>query len=135
MSEPTNKRLYNAVKTEAKAKYKRYPSLYASAWIVKEYKRRGGKYKGEKTKDGVDRWFKERWVQVIPFLKSGRVVECGEENRDTKACRPLKRVDADTPITMTELIKLHRKSDILEMARRKNKSMNRRVNWEKLEFY
>ena len=101
MSQPTNKRLYEAVKQEAKRKYKRYPSLYASAWIVKEYKKRGGKYKGEKPTGGVDRWFEEQWVQVIPFLKSGRVVECGEQTRATKACRPHKRVDKNTPITMT----------------------------------
>lgn len=44
-SEPTNKSLYARVKREAKSKYKVWPSAYASAWLTKEYKARGGKYK------------------------------------------------------------------------------------------
>lgn len=38
---PVNKNLYNKVKEEAKLKFKRWPSAYASGWLVKEYKRRG----------------------------------------------------------------------------------------------
>ena len=45
MATPTNKALYNRVKTEAKKKYTVWPSAYASAYVVKEYKKRGGKYK------------------------------------------------------------------------------------------
>jgi len=44
-NEPINKALYNRVKSEAKRKFDRWPSAYGSAWLVKEYKRRGGKYK------------------------------------------------------------------------------------------
>jgi len=43
-AKPKNKKLYEKVKTEAKKKYKIFPSAYASGWIVQEYKRRGGKY-------------------------------------------------------------------------------------------
>jgi len=42
---PTNKKLYSAVKASIKRKYKVYPSAYANAALVKEYKRRGGKYR------------------------------------------------------------------------------------------
>ena len=42
---PTNKTLYSKVKSEAKKKFKGWPSAYASGWLVKEYKRRGGKFK------------------------------------------------------------------------------------------
>ena len=42
---PTNKRLYPAVKSQVKRKFKVYPSAYANAFLVKEYKRRGGKYR------------------------------------------------------------------------------------------
>jgi hypothetical protein len=45
MATPTNKALYNRVKAEAKKKYKVWPSAYASGWLTKEYKKRGGKYK------------------------------------------------------------------------------------------
>ena len=45
-SVPTNQKLYSRIKSEAKAKFgDDYPSAYASAWIVREFKRRGGKYK------------------------------------------------------------------------------------------
>jgi hypothetical protein len=42
---PTDKDLYNRVKSEAKKKFDRWPSAYGSAWLVKEYKERGGGYK------------------------------------------------------------------------------------------
>lgn len=42
---PTNKKLYAAVKALTKRKFKVYPSAYANAFLVKEYKRRGGKYR------------------------------------------------------------------------------------------
>jgi hypothetical protein len=45
VNEPTNKRLYQRVKSDAKRKFKVWPSAYASGWLVKEYKRRGGGYR------------------------------------------------------------------------------------------
>jgi hypothetical protein len=44
-SKPTNPSLYSRVKAEAKKKFKVYPSAYANGWLVREYKKRGGKYK------------------------------------------------------------------------------------------
>ena len=41
---PINKKLYTTVKTQAKRKFKVWPSAYASGWLVKEYKRKGGRY-------------------------------------------------------------------------------------------
>jgi hypothetical protein len=41
---PKNPSLYARVKAEAKRKFKVYPSAYANAWLVREYKKRGGKY-------------------------------------------------------------------------------------------
>ena len=41
---PKNKALYARVKAEAKKKYKVWPSAYASGWLTKEYKKRGGTY-------------------------------------------------------------------------------------------
>ena len=45
---PTNPALYSRVKAAAKRKFDVYPSAYANAWLVREYKKRGGKYKGTK---------------------------------------------------------------------------------------
>ena len=44
-NKPTNKKLYERVKAAAKRKFKVYPSAYANAWLVREYKKRGGGYK------------------------------------------------------------------------------------------
>ena len=42
---PANPKLYANVKAAAKRKFKVYPSAYANAWLVREYKKRGGKYR------------------------------------------------------------------------------------------
>lgn len=49
---PTDSALYARVKAEAKAKFDVYPSAYANAWLVREYKKRGGGYRSEKADDG-----------------------------------------------------------------------------------
>ena len=49
---PVNKALYSRVKAEAKRKFKVYPSAYANAWLVREYKKRGGTYRTEAKKRG-----------------------------------------------------------------------------------
>tara|TARA_R100001086_G_scaffold141317_1_gene74198 strand:- start:210 stop:386 length:177 start_codon:yes stop_codon:yes gene_type:complete len=43
-SKPTNPALYARVKAEAKRKFKVFPSAYASGYIVRQYKARGGGY-------------------------------------------------------------------------------------------
>ena len=42
---PKNKALYSRVKAAAKRKFDVYPSAYANAWLVREYKKRGGGYR------------------------------------------------------------------------------------------
>ena len=51
-NKPTNPQLYSRVKAQAKKKFDRWPSAYGSAWLVKEYKRRGGGYRT--AKDGME---------------------------------------------------------------------------------
>ena len=41
---PTNPSLYAQVKSETKREFKVYPSAYANAYLVRTYKKRGGKY-------------------------------------------------------------------------------------------
>ena len=43
-SKPANPGLYSRVKAEAKRKFKKWPSAYGSAWLVRTYKSRGGTY-------------------------------------------------------------------------------------------
>jgi hypothetical protein len=139
MSSPTpkNTRLYNSVKKDAKKKFKHYPSLYASSWIVREYKKRGGKYLGKKpNKDtGTSKWYTEKWVQVESYLKTGKHVQCGSSEQSTKACRPLKRINASTPITISELLKIHSKNYLIKLARKKQKDMGGRVMWKTGNFF
>lgn len=42
---PTNKKLYAKIKAKTKRKFAVYPSAYANAYLVKEYKKAGGRYK------------------------------------------------------------------------------------------
>ena len=69
---PRDKDLYAKVKAAIKRKSKVYPSVYANAQLVKEYKRRYEKkhgstdaYEGKKnSKQGLPKWFKEQWVDL-----------------------------------------------------------------------
>ena len=101
-------------------------------WVQREYQRRGGKY----TKKGVGlkNWRREKWIQVLELLKEGNVVECGDDNKETKACRPTIRVNADTPITIQELLELHSVADIIQAAEKKNRDMDGRLYWKELRF-
>ena len=94
MPEPKNKKLYEKVKDEI---YKEYPkhSAYRSGLLVKEYKKRGGTYEGKENKSsGLNRWFKEKWVN-----------QRGETGYKYKndIYRPTVRVNKDTPTTHKEL--------------------------------
>ena len=44
-AKPTSPSLYARVKAEAKRKFDVYPSAYANAWLVRTYKKRGGRYR------------------------------------------------------------------------------------------
>ena len=48
---PTNSKLYARVKAAAKRKFAVYPSAYANAWLVREYKKRGGRYRRGQKKE------------------------------------------------------------------------------------
>ena len=93
---PTDKALYNTVKSEIKSKFDKWPSAYASAALVKEYKKRGGGYKS-KTNESLDTWFKEKWVDVSRKDKDGKHPECGRDDADKGAypkCTPKKKADS-----------------------------------------
>ena len=55
-SEPSNPKLYARVVQAAKDKFDVYPSAYANAWVVDEYKRRGGTYKSKKELGSDNFW-------------------------------------------------------------------------------
>lgn len=60
MAQPKNKSLYNKVKVLANKKFGFLSSAHKSSWIVREYKKRGGKYIGFKPKySGLKEWYKK----------------------------------------------------------------------------
>jgi len=129
-----NPKLYEKAKKEADKVYSRH-SAYKSMFISKKYKELGGKYKTTKKKSGsTDNWTKEEWIQVIPYLTKGEKIVCGLDNKKNKVCRPLKRINSNTPITIDELLKLHKKQDLIKLANRKLKDMDGRIFWKTLKF-
>lgn len=108
MAKPTSPNLYKKIKEEAKKKFSRFPSAYASAWIVKQYKSRGGKYNSKKAsskkkpKLGLSRWFAEKWIDVCELPK---VVPCGRSNGHYPYCRPYRKVSSKTPKSVKEFSK------------------------------
>ena len=118
-----NKELYRRVREHVKERVKSWPSAYASGQVVQEYKRAGGKYKGRKTEEGLDRWYREKWVNVCKKSGSGSgSAECGrKESKPSKYpyCRPSKRISKATPMTVSELKKKYGNEKLEKMCRKK----------------
>jgi hypothetical protein len=95
---PLNPQLYERAKREVYAQYKK-PSAYRSGALVKRYKELGGKY-GEtpKEKTPLSRWFKEEWKDI--------------GGKSYPVYRPTKRVTKDTPLTASEIDKVHAQKQI-----------------------
>lgn len=114
MPKPTNPALYAEVKALADKKFLAPTSAYKSAWIVSEYKKRGGLYHEDGAKHGLTQWFKEKWVDLERPKKNQSGYEpCGRPNAQKNTpgkypvCRPSKRVNASTPKTVAEIPKSH----------------------------
>jgi hypothetical protein len=108
MPTPKNTYLYATVKAEADRKFLAPTSAYKSAWIVAEYKRRGGVYIEDNAPRGLTRWFKEKWVDLERPSNDGKTHQpCGRRRATTKGtyplCRPSRRVSGSTPTTVAEL--------------------------------
>lgn len=110
MPVPVDPKLYAAVKAAADKKFLAPTSAYKSAWIVAEYKRRGGVYKEDGQVRGLTRWFKEKWVDLERPRADGKGYEaCGRPRATARGtyplCRPSRRVAEATPKTVAEIDK------------------------------
>uniref|UniRef100_A0A6C0E4H3 DUF5872 domain-containing protein n=1 Tax=viral metagenome TaxID=1070528 RepID=A0A6C0E4H3_9ZZZZ len=114
MPKPIDSKLYSKVKAEADKMFASNSGIYKSSWIVREYKKRGGKYDGSKPKSsGLKRWYKENWLDLNRPIKSksGKIVgyeKCGraDTNKDSyPLCRPSVKVSKKTPKTYKEISK------------------------------
>ena len=123
---PVDPALYAAVKREI---YKAHPkhSAYRSGMLVREYKRRGGRYAGGKlhSSTGLARWFKERWIDACEWQR-GRIKPCGRraaksQSREYPYCRPMVRVSSATPKTVDKMTP----AEIRRNCRTKHKGKDR----------
>jgi len=114
---PADAALYQRVKAAAKRKFPVYPSIYANSWLVAEYKRRGGKYacSPERTRGGLRKWYREKWVDLSRPLPGGGYEPCGREHVDRGSwrssypkCRPLSVALALTPAQVRSAVKRKR---------------------------
>jgi len=102
-----SKELHAEVKAAAQRKFKIYPSAYANAWMVREYKKRGGKFRN----DGLDKWFKEKWVRMS---SSGRILgPCGDRSKGEgkPKCLPAAKAMSLSPAERRRLVSRKRRED------------------------
>jgi len=112
MPEPANKRLYAKVKKEADQKFAKH-GAYKSAFVVREYKKRGGTYNGKKQPNqGLTKWFGDHWVDLCqPVRKNSKIVgyrQCGRTDAKINGlyptCRPIKVVEKMTQAQIKQAI-------------------------------
>jgi len=95
MAIPINKELYEKAKEIVYKQYSK-PSAYRSGALVKKYKELGGKYKDDDKKEKpLERWFSEKWMDVNP----------NKTKTSYPVYRPTKRINKDTPLTVSEIDK------------------------------
>lgn len=115
-----DKILYMKIRDKVKSRVKTWPSAYASGQLVQEYKNAGGTYSGKK-EGNLDRWYKEKWVNVCK--PKGRGYEpCGRQQSKVSKypyCRPSKRITKGTPMTVSEIKKKYGKEKLEKMCRKK----------------
>lgn len=109
MPTPVNSTLYASVKREADKKFLAPTSVYKSAWIVREYLKRGGKYAADGKEKGLTRWFAEKWSDLNRPNAASETgyAQCGRKRASAEGryplCRPAVRVSRATPKTIKEL--------------------------------
>lgn len=89
---PTNKKLYQQVKDEIYAKNPKH-SAYRSMAIVKEYKKRNGKYEDDNKPKNTKKWLGQKWTDVNHYYHTGEIIPCGSQNtinlyNEYPLCRP-----------------------------------------------
>ncbi len=89
---PTNPELYARVKAQAKQKFNVYPSAYANAWLVREYKKRGGGYRVEKDdREGLEEKVAPCWEG---YVQAG--MKKGKNGKMVPNCIPIKQKEDES---------------------------------------
>ena len=104
MEKAVNKQLYQEVKDYIYAKIPKH-SAYRTGHVIKEYKRRGGKFRDDGKERKLSRWFNEKWKDVNPNKTRGSY----------PVYRPTVRINKRTPLTLREIDR----EDLIKQSRRK----------------
>ena len=97
MAIPKDQKLYAKVKKMADQIYEK-PSAYKSGFIVKKYKELGGEYIDDNQPKELERWFKEKWMDV--------------GKKDYPVFRPSVKINKQTPLTVKEIDEKNLKEQI-----------------------
>ena len=117
----------------ARQKFKVYPSAYANGYASQVCKGSKPDYKGKyiskinttkKNNNGLNRWFKENWVNVCLPKKDGKYQICGRKkaimnSKNYPYCRPEFRIDKNTPKTVSEIINENGKKALTNLCKKK----------------
>jgi len=118
----TDKDLHSRAVSAAKAKFKVWPSAYASGYVVQQYKQMykkkhgslGGAFKsdeGELHADDLDQWFKEKWVRIGA---NGEILgPCGarKEKEGKPKCLPQAKAQAMSKEERQTIVRRKRAAD------------------------
>ena len=119
-------------------KYKKMKhGIYKNLQMIREMKKnkKYDKYfKNVKADGKMRRWLEEQWVDVKEALK-GKYKPCGRSSTKEKpypACRPMKKVSGDTPITLPALLQEGAVKKIKDAIKKKEKNPSFRINWQEM---
>jgi hypothetical protein len=118
----TDKELHSRAVSAAKAKFKVWPSAYASGYVVQQYKQMykkkhgslSGAFKGDEGElhaDDLDKWFKEKWVRIGA---NGEILgPCGarEEKEGKPKCLPQAKAQAMSKEERQTIVRRKRAAD------------------------
>jgi hypothetical protein len=118
----TDKELHSRAVSAAKAKFKVWPSAYASGYVVQQYKQMfkkkhgslSGAFKGDEGEihaDDLEQWFKEEWVRIGA---NGEIIgPCGgrEEKEGKPKCLPKAKAQAMSKEERQTIVTRKRKAD------------------------
>lgn len=120
---PKNPHLWAKIKSEAKRKFDVYPSIPANSWLVARYKKRGGKFKGERKRGGLTKWYDEKWVDISRPLPGGGFAPCtrprGGSRRGYPKCLPIAKARKLSTAQIRSAVRRKRKAVRSAPARRK----------------
>jgi hypothetical protein len=101
-----DERLYELAKKKADEIYNK-PSAYKSGYIVKTYKKLGGRYGNDGKPKNLKRWYMERWSDV--------------GGKSYPVYRPTIRINEKTPLTVNEIDKVNLQKQIIKKQSIKGK--------------